>query len=535
MGRLSPAALAAAFPVCRSFAEPAAWIRVAAACDPAAAEGALAEALRLVGGSLGLPPFLPDLAWLERLVRDVRDDPGGVPAAVALPRLNPTLRLVERGWRRLSPLLDSKPAAPSRGSCVFLAWRRGDSREVRVREATDADLLALKVTAEGMDPREAAGVAGPQIDVVASALRHAAAEELILVPASRLIRDPEVFPEDPAVPERFRVAETFTLQWHVTQACDLRCAHCYDRSERAELETGDGIRVLDDLYDFCRERHVRGQVTFSGGNPLLRPDFLELHRAARDRGFPVGILGNPAPRGRVEEVLGAGSLEFFQVSLEGLPEHNDAVRGAGHFSRTLAFLDVLRDLGVYSMVMLTLTRDNLDQVLPLAELLRGRVDGFHFNRLSPVGEAAKLLLPDGDSYARFLGRYLEERERSPFLGLKDNHFNPLLRQRDRDLFGGCTGHGCGAAFNFVSLLADGEVHACRKFPSLLGRLPGATLGEIYDAPAARRYRNGCSACTGCRLRAVCGGCLAVAEGVGRDPFLARDPFCTFAEAPDARG
>ena len=308
MGRLSPAALAAAFPVCRSFAEPAAWIRVAAACDPAAAEGALEEALRLVGGSLGLPPFLPDLARLERLVRDVRHDPGGVPAAVALPCLNPTLRLVESGWRGLSPLLDSKPAAPSRGSCVFLAWRRGDSREVRVREATDADLLALKVTAEGMDPREAAGVAGPQIDVVASALRHAAAEELILVPASRLIRDPEVFPEDPAVPERFRVAETFTLQWHVTQACDLRCAHCYDRSERAELETGDGIRVLDDLYDFCRERHVRGQVTFSGGNPLLRPDFLELHRAARDRGFPVGILGNPAPRGRVEEVLAAGSL-----------------------------------------------------------------------------------------------------------------------------------------------------------------------------------------------------------------------------------
>ena len=535
MAGVNPAALAAAFPVCRSFAEPGSWARLAAACESAAAEGALEEALRLVGGSLGLPPFLPELAGLERLAREARDDPGGVSATVERPCLNPTLRLVESEWKGLAPLLASEPADPRRDGCVVLVWRRRASGEVRVREGSDADLLALKVTAEGMDAWEAAGGPGPQVEVVDSALRRAAAEELILVPASLLRRDPLVFPDEPAVPDRFRVAETFTLQWHVTQACDLRCAHCYDRSERTELGTTEGIRILDDLYGFCRDRHARGQVTFSGGNPLLRPDFLELHRAARERGFPVGILGNPAPRGRVEEVLGNGSLEFFQVSLEGLPEHNDAVRGAGHFSRTLAFLDVLRDLGVYSMVMLTLTRDNLDQVLPLADVLRGRVDGFHFNRLSPVGEGARLLLPDGGSYASFLGRYLEQRERSPFLGLKDNHFNTVLRRRDSELFGGCTGHGCGAAFNFVSLLADGEVHACRKFPSLLGRLPGATLGEVYDSPAARRYRSGCSACAGCRLRAVCGGCLAVSAGVGHDPFLARDPFCTFAEAPASPG
>ncbi|MCK7513012.1 MAG: hypothetical protein MZV70_59310 [Desulfobacterales bacterium] len=40
-------------------------------------------------------------------------------------------------------------------------------------------------------------------------------------------------------------------------------------------------------------RFVGGQVSFSGGNPLLYPKFLDLYRAAVDRGFPVVILGKP--------------------------------------------------------------------------------------------------------------------------------------------------------------------------------------------------------------------------------------------------
>lgn len=64
------------------------------------------------------------------------------------------------------------------------------------------------------------------------------------------------------------------------------------------------------------------------------------------------------------------------------------MRGPGHFDRTLAFLNLLRQKGIYSMVMLTLTRDNIGQVMPLAEVLRERVDAFNFNRFAMVGEGA---------------------------------------------------------------------------------------------------------------------------------------------------
>jgi hypothetical protein len=56
---------------------------------------------------------------------------------------------------------------------------------------------------------------------------------------------------------------------------------------------------------------------------------------------------------------------------------------------------------MYTMVMLTLTRDNLDQVLPLAELLRDRADFFTFNRLSTVGEGASLQMPEKEAFEAF--------------------------------------------------------------------------------------------------------------------------------------
>ena len=77
----------------------------------------------------------------------------------------------------------------------------------------------------------------------------------------------------------------------------------------------------------------------------------------------------------------------------------------------------------------------------------------------------------------------------------------------------------------LALLPDGEVHACRKFPSPVGHIGRKSLGEIYESLEARRYRMGAKGCTGCVIRPVCGGCLAVAQSMGLDAFQETDPYC----------
>jgi selenobiotic family peptide radical SAM maturase len=219
----------------------------------------------------------------------------------------------------------------------------------------------------------------------------------------------------------------------------------------------------------------------------------------------------------------------YQVSLEGREACNDAIRGPGHYARVLPFLDRLRAHGVRAHVMLTLHRQNLGEAEGLAAALWGKADRFIYNRLAQVGGGAALEQPTREEYVRFMRRWFLLARRYPFLGFKDNLLNIPRHHFGRRVLGGCTGVGCGAAFNFVALLPDGEIHACRKFPSRLGNALDQGLEAVYASAEAQRYRVGCRECYWCPIRNHCGGCLAVGHGMGRDVFEEPDPHCFFAD------
>lgn len=515
--------LADLYPRCRRLLGPRRWRRLALRPGLAGSPERLPELVGTAGRRGSLPGFLADLARLERGLWQTREKRLSLPESPEAPLLNPTLSLLELQWRHLAG--PAAAPAPEAGREQVLIWKHPATGEVRSRAASPEDLLILKLVSEGIDRTAVAREGGWPVAAVDAAVESAVGQGLVIAPPSRIRRDFPLAAAAACARNPFLVSPSFTLQWHVTQACDLNCRHCYDRSDRTPLTLGRARIVLDDLAAFCRERHVRGRISFTGGNPLLHPDFAEIYAAAAERGFALAILGNPVAAERIAPLTAIAAPEFFQVSLEGLPPYNDFIRGAGHFARTMAFLETLRERGVYSMVMLTLSRGNLADVLPLGEVLRGRADLFHFNRLSRFGQGAALDLPSRREYESFLAGYLAACADNPVLGLKENLINVLLERRGAEPFGGCTGFGCGAAFNFVALLPDGEVHACRKFPSAIGNIFAQGLAEIYDSEMAQRYRSGAGECRACRLRPVCGGCLASAYSCGLDPLVSRDPLC----------
>ena len=516
------------FAECRNSVDSRTWERILSLCENNTESDTLPAILELHKDKLKLPAFLPELALLELTIHKVRSGGADFPSKVDELGVNPTLQLLQVSWKKLPSIFNAAEgpsAKPEPGEEFVLVWRDPDTGHVRTRTASDEDLLVLKIVVEEVDPKEAAKVGRLPVGAVDAAIHRALYRGLLISPPSGIRRDPASFPLGEVTDQRFLSSPVFALQWHITQTCDLHCKHCYDRANRSSLKLDDGIRILDDLRDFCLSRQVRGQVSFTGGNPLLYPHFLELYRGASDRGLGIAILGNPSPRDKIEQLLAIQQPAYFQVSLEGLQQHNDMIRGSGHFDRVIDFLGVLRDLDITSMVMLTLTNNNMDQVLPLAEMLRGKTDRFNFNRLSMVGEGASLRPPERDDYIAFLESYMEAAESNPFMGLKDNLLNLLRYQKGMELFGGCAGYGCSAAFNFMAVLSDGEAHACRKFPSLIGNVFEQNIAEIYDSEIARRYRSGCKACQSCPIRPVCGGCLAIAHSFGLNIFEERDPYC----------
>lgn len=488
---------------------------------------------------ISAPGHLPDLARLELLRGGAQSAAAGLPQQVSSLTVNPSVRLALLSWKHLPGLVGAGPGAvPEKGDEHVIAWVDPSSGALKTRAAQGEDLLALKIVTEGIDPDAAAAESGVTVGAVDDVLYRAARRGILLSPPSLIRRDPD-FPRGEGIDDKFFVSPVFTIQWHVTQACDLSCRHCYDRSDISAIGLDQAMGILDDLRAFCRQRNVTGHVSFTGGNPLMHPHFLDLYRAAADRGMSAAVLGNPAPRRRIEELIRIQRPAFFQVSLEGLAAHNDYIRGEGHFQRAMEFLDVLRDLGVYSMVMLTLTKDNMDQVIPLGEMLRGRTDLFTFNRLSLVGEGARLEPSSLAEYEDFLRRYIEAARDNETMGLKDNLINIIRRREGMEPFGGCAGYGCGAAFNFITILPDGTAHACRKFPSPIGNVLTQGIAGVYDSAIARRYRQGCAECGSCEIRPVCGGCLAVAQSLGLDVFAQKDPYCFIdgrgGAAPGAAG
>ena len=470
-------------------------------------------------------PFLDDLGRVEEAFGKLGSSPIHAHQARSVIMVNPELQLLDVDYSGLPLVLTDIAHRPQPQRGFVLVYRPPASDRIEIHDAHPHDLLALKIVAEDLDYRQLAAEHGVTLGHIDDIVYQAVAKGILIRPPSR-IRRPDDFFTTAINDEKFISSPVFTLQWHITQQCDLSCRHCYDRSHRQAVSLDQGIAVLDDFYDFCRSQFVYGQVTFTGGNPILHADFLELYRAAVERGFLTAILGNPTSQEKLEALLAIRKPAFYQVSLEGLREHNDYIRGRGHFERVMRFLPLLKKFGIYSMVMLTLTRENSGQVLQLAELLRHKVDHFNFNRLAMVGEGASLASADIDTYPDFLRNYLAVARHNPIMGLKDNLFNLIQLQDGSDhFFSGCAGYGCGAAFNFVSLLPDGRVDACRKFDSPLGTIFENSLLAIYESERARRYRKGPRGCENCTIRPLCRGCMAVIYGMGKDVFGAPDPYC----------
>ncbi|WP_028581525.1 thio(seleno)oxazole modification radical SAM maturase SbtM [Desulfogranum japonicum] len=473
-------------------------------------------------------PYLPDLAQLEAALHEARQKQPRLPDSVTERTVNPSVELLPLNWQFLPDCLGNQQCKPVPEKDRVLIWYHPTEKKWICRSATGHDLLAMKMAWEHLDSREVAVESQLTLGAVDNILFAAQANGLLLAPGSRLTR-PTSFSREKFSDNRLFTAQTFTLQWHITQICDLHCRHCYDRSERVPLSLEQGIHILDELYAFCNAHHVYAQVSFTGGNPFLYPHFDILYQEAADRGFLTAILGNPVPQNRLEKILAIQKPEFFQISLEGLEPHNDYIRGQGHFQRSLQFLELLADLDIFSMVMLTLTRANQGQVLALAQFLQDRTNLFTFNRLAQVGEGAALESVPISTYEAFLHSYIEAAAKSPRIRLKDNLFNLACPPVNQPITAGCAGHGCGAAFNFLALLPDGEIHACRKLPSKLGNIYESSLSSIYHSPLAEQYRNGPAECRGCTLYPICRGCLAVAYGFDLDIFQQRDPYCFINE------
>jgi selenobiotic family peptide radical SAM maturase len=474
--------------------------------------------------------LIHELCDFEKAVKRLSRSKVKIPVNVANFKINPALKILNLSHRTLLYLQKTgefpKTKLKKNGQWVII-WLKNTGGGLNFKIASNSDLLALKILSQKDSFEKTCSKLKIPRHKLENNLRYVSKNGIIFAPKSKIRRTSKISAVFPHNKEKYLTANTFTLQWHITNACELHCKHCYDRSRRSLLTLKQGLVIIKQLSNFCSNKNVKGHICFTGGNPFLHKSFLEIYTEAAKNGFSTSILGNPVSRNKLKEIVSVQMPGYYQVSLEGLKKYNDRIRGRGHFAKTLDFLKVLKNMDISSAVMLTLNEYNINQVIPLAEKLKKFTAHFTFNRLSRTGEGKNMYLPSRSAYKKFLSDYITLSLKNRILGYKDNLLNAALARKGFGVFEGCTGHGCGATFNFVALLPDGEVHACRKFPSLIGNIFKKDLTSIYNSKKAQKYRRGSLECGRCQLRPVCGGCMAVSHSYGRNIFTQKDPHCFF--------
>ncbi len=333
--------------------------------------------------------------------------------------------------------------------------------------------------------------------------------------------------------------------WELTFACNLRCRHCASSAGQAskrgeELTLREALRLATDLADLGCE-----DVTLSGGEALLRPDWEEIACHLSKLGLKVSLITNGLliDQAMARRIAAAG-ISRVALSLDGLPETHNYIRRHPHsFDRLCQAIYNIAEQGLALNIVTHINRKNLPELSALEDLIVSwPVNVWRLQLGSPVGRMAshpELVVAPEDlpAIADFV---VEAKLRGRVLiSVGDNigyysHHEQVLRGTElrRDLNFWC---GCSAGCLNVGIEANGNVKGCLSLQStrfVEGNVRQEPLRTIWEKPGNFSYTRGFSLtnlhgyCQDCEFGEICrGGCTFMALGATGSPH--NNPYCLY--------
>lgn len=270
--------------------------------------------------------------------------------------------------------------------------------------------------------------------------------------------------------------EKFVLQWHITHRCNLRCKHCYQEDYTKDLELDTLINILNQFKKFVEENDYRGHINFTGGEPMVALDKLEvLMNICEKSGITFGILTNGTllTQDIVDRLSKYKNLSFIQMSLEGTRKVNDKIRGKGSFKQVMKSVKMLQKAHIQTMISFTCHKENYKELKKLIWTCRiHKVDRFWTDRLVPIGNNTLELISTEDYRKVIKTLYKESLSKIGGLQVETNRALQGLDYENK------CGYKCSAGRKLIALLADGTLLPCRRLPIEIGNLKSEKLDNL---------------------------------------------------------
>lgn len=329
------------------------------------------------------------------------------------------------------------------------------------------------------------------------------------------------------------------FQWHITDACNFRCRHCYqDKFDNSlELDVKGLKAVADKIIQQAKVQNTKAIINITGGEPFLKKELFVLlnYLDGHEEIGELLVITNASlvDDVRKNELKEIKKLNQVKISLDGATAaSNDAIRGKGFFAKAMEAIKLLKESGYSITIMFTAMKSNLKEIKGLYELCQKlSLDGLILERFFPMGEGAKLkdeLLDRGDwlnlvkAIFELTGEDYLEKEI-----VSQRAFWVRFLKRKTELWGA----SCNVGRDSFCIMPNADLYPCRRFTLKIGNLLETPLADIINSFLLTDIINGTpkGRCAECDILG-CRGCPALAYLLTGD-YHSQDSQCWYKSQP----
>ena len=323
------------------------------------------------------------------------------------------------------------------------------------------------------------------------------------------------------------------VSWNTTNACNMYCDHCYrDAGCKAEeeLSTAEAKTLLEQIA-----RAGFKIMIFSGGEPLMRPDIVELVAYAASLGLrPVfGTNGTLITLEMAQKLKAAGAMGM-GISLDSMDreKHNAFRKFPEAWEGAVQGMRNCRAAGLPFQIHTTVMEWNNHELEALTDfaVAEGAV-AHHFFFLVPTGRAKTIEAESlrAEAYEDTLTRIMKKQQEVD-IELKPTCAPQFLRIAAQMGMKTRFRRGCLAGMAYCIISPRGKVQPCAYLNMELGDVRQTPFDEIWknsevlNKLRTLEYSGGCGSC---EYKRACGGCRARAAYYHEGDYMAEEPWCLY--------